>query len=441
MATSKKPEPQVVTSPEARKIIVPEDLAMKDAAKYCAAAAEAEEEIAPVMRTFPALPWSGAAALEDVLRSDYSATEYDTSRIECETSSGPRRIVWGVWEVHGLGRVVCDTDMVGRAMRFQVSVFAKRKHHNRAQELLKRVGDAIATSAFYGGSALMLVPNDEGRLNLYDPPKAVEVERVEACELILPSALHRAVEAEVLAPITRSDEVAEAGLPCRRGILLAGRPGTGKTLTARIAASEAMERGWSVWYLTDSRGIEAALETARLYAPAVLIVEDLDRSMGGDRDGATDRILNALDGLDRSSQVVMIATTNAADKLPAPLIRPGRMDSVLVFEEPDEEAAAKLLLLNLPEEVEDLGTAPAICAGMLPAAIAEVGRRARLHTLGGSVDATSLEDAARAVRSQHALLERAEDGERPTVPVLRVISASEDAPLGSTPVQAVRVLS
>ena len=70
MATSKKPEPQVVTSQEARKIIVPEDLAMKDAAKYCAAAAEAEEEIAPVMRTFPALPWSGAAALEDVLRSD-----------------------------------------------------------------------------------------------------------------------------------------------------------------------------------------------------------------------------------------------------------------------------------------------------------------------------------------------------------------------------------
>ena len=441
MATSKKPEPQVVTSPKARKIVVPEDLAMKDAAKYCAAAAEAEEEIAAVMRTYPALPWSGAAALEDVLRSDYSATEYDTSRIECETSSGPRRIVWGAWEVHGLGRVLCDTDMVGRAMRFQVVIHAKRKHHDRAQELLKRVGDAIATSAFYGGSALMLVPDDDGRLSLWDPPKAVEVERVAACELILPSAIHRAVEAEVLAPITRSDEVAEAGLPCRRGILLAGRPGTGKTLTARIAASEAMERGWSVWYLTDSRGIEAALETARLYAPAVLIVEDLDRSMGGDRDGATDRILNALDGLDRTAQVVMIATTNAADKLPAPLIRPGRMDSVLVFEEPDEEAAAKLLRLNLPDGVEDLGTAPATCAGMLPAAIAEVGRRARLHTLGGSGEATALEDAALAVRSQHALLERAEDSARPEAPVLRVIGAGDLMPSDADPVRMMRIQS
>jgi len=439
MSVSKKPEPQVVTSSEARRIIIPEDLAMVDAARYCSAAADAEEESAPVMRTYPALPWSGAAALEEVLTSDYSATEYDTARIECETSSGARRIVWGQWKVHGLGMVYCETDMVGRAMRFQVKINAKRKLHNRAHELLKRVGDAIASSTFYGGSALLLNPDSDGELNLYDPPKAVEVERVESSALILPSAIHRAVDAEVLAPIVKADEVAAAGLPSRRGILLAGRPGTGKTLTARIAASEAMERGWSVWYLTDSRGIEAALETARLYAPAVLIVEDLDRSMGGNRDASTDRILNALDGLDRSAQVVMIATTNAADKLPAALIRPGRMDSVLVFAEPDEEAAAKLLRLNLPADVEDLGKAPAICAGMLPAAIAEAARRARLHTLGGVVDATALEDASLAVRSQHALLERAEDADRPEVPVIRVLGAEEILPTGCKPARSVKV--
>ncbi|SDT12556.1 ATPase family associated with various cellular activities (AAA) [Paenibacillaceae bacterium GAS479] len=127
------------------------------------------------------------------------------------------------------------------------------------------------------------------------------------------------------------------GIAYRRGVLLYGKPGNGKTSLARSLAAHAEVPAicWQMTEHTSSESIREVFRSAEELAPMLLIVEDLEclssilRSV----------FLNELDGMHSREGIYLVATTNYPDQLdPALLGRPGRIDRAYEMTEPSTES-------------------------------------------------------------------------------------------------------
>ena len=170
-------------------------------------------------------------------------------------------------------------------------------------------------------------------------------------QLILPSATFDDVRRQVVGVARNSARLRAAGQHLKRGILLYGPPGVGKTHSVRYLISELV--GTTVVELTGEtlHGIREACSVARALQPAMIVVEDVDliaeeRSHYGGETPLLFTLLNEMDGLDEDADVVFMLTTNRADLLePALASRPGRVDQAVHIELPDRESRRRLVEL------------------------------------------------------------------------------------------------
>src|SRR5699024_3126646 len=133
-------------------------------------------------------------------------------------------------------------------------------------------------------------------------------------------------------------------IPYRRGILLYGNPGNGKTtLVKSIAGSvEAPVIYWQITEYTTSYSIDEVFEMANKMAPVILIVEDIDSMPTESRSV----FLNALDGATTKEGIFLIGTTNYPEKIdPALINRAGRFDRAYEIKQPNT-VMRKLYLQN-----------------------------------------------------------------------------------------------
>jgi len=142
-----------------------------------------------------------------------------------------------------------------------------------------------------------------------------------------------------------------AGQHLKRGLLLYGPPGVGKTHTVRYLTSQLTETTIVLLAGDTLHLIGAACSVARTLQPAMIVVEDVDL-IAEDRDmyeGSSPvlfQLLNEMDGLAEDADVVFLLTTNRADLLePALAQRPGRVDQAVSVEMPDREARRRLFAL------------------------------------------------------------------------------------------------
>ncbi|MDT4979204.1 MAG: cell division protease FtsH [Pseudonocardiales bacterium] len=154
------------------------------------------------------------------------------------------------------------------------------------------------------------------------------------------------------------------GATVPRGVLLAGLPGTGKTLLARAVAGEA---GVPFFSASASEFIEMIVgvgasrvrklfDEARKVAPAIIFLDEIDaigRARGGNALGGNDereqtlnQILTEMDGFTGREGVIVIAATNRADVLDPALLRPGRFDRVVQVSAPDTVGRAEILRVH-----------------------------------------------------------------------------------------------
>ena len=146
----------------------------------------------------------------------------------------------------------------------------------------------------------------------------------------------------------------ENGLRIPRGLILCGAPGIGKTVLARSIA----DKGIHLEEVQASQGrgkkaqeeIQEAFRVAKMSAPSVLILDELDKSFGGGmelltggRDNFTKVLLQELDSIDEFSPVLVVATCNEIEPISGALLRSGRFDRILKMDIPDAETRLKIL--------------------------------------------------------------------------------------------------
>lgn len=178
-------------------------------------------------------------------------------------------------------------------------------------------------------------------------------------DLILPEHVLATIDRQVVGVAEHRDALLAARQHLKRGLLLYGPPGVGKTHTVRYLMSRLTDTT-IVLLSGDALGlIGQACSVARSLQPAMIVVEDVDliaedRGMHPGRHPLLFSLLNEMDGLAEEADVVFLLTTNRADLLePALASRPGRVDQAVELLHPDTEARRRLFALYRCELVVD----------------------------------------------------------------------------------------
>jgi ATP-dependent 26S proteasome regulatory subunit len=188
-----------------------------------------------------------------------------------------------------------------------------------------------------------------------------EVQKVNWRDLKGVDGVIRELEAKIALPFENDALTAELKLKPKRGVLLAGPPGTGKTTIGRALAHRLKSR----FFLIDGtmvsgsydfqEEVEKIFEAAKRNAPSVVFIDDADVIFENDGDRGLYRyLLTVLDGLESESaaRVCVMMTAMNAGALPAALLRSGRVELWLETRLPDAPARASILenlLAGLPE--------------------------------------------------------------------------------------------
>jgi len=165
--------------------------------------------------------------------------------------------------------------------------------------------------------------------------------------VVLEATARRMVRSDFELFFEREDWFRQHNLPYRRGYLLWGNPGNGKTAAIRVMAAHPHIRPYAL-DLSDmeekSLNVHRLFEKASENTPALVILEDLDRAFPTEGKRTRERsvsfqtLLNCLDGVGTQDGIIVVATANDPTCLdPAILKRPGRFDRVVHFRNPNAD--------------------------------------------------------------------------------------------------------
>jgi ATP-dependent 26S proteasome regulatory subunit len=254
-----------------------------------------------------------------------------------------------------------------------------------AEAVIADLRDLMHEHNVYRGRVLELAPRhfhaDEGA-----PLTVRSLPDIPREGIVLPAGVLEVIERQAFGIARHAERLRASGRHLRRGLLLHGPPGVGKTLTVMHLASRMPER--TVVLLTgNSFGtVSASVDLATALQPAMVVIEDVDLVALERSHMPTNTILfellNAMDGLDHDHDVLFVLTTNRVELLePALASRPGRVDQAVELPLPDAAGRRRLVELygsGLGLTLRDDAPIVDELDGTSPAFIRELLRRAAL---------------------------------------------------------------
>ena len=159
----------------------------------------------------------------------------------------------------------------------------------------------------------------------------------------------------------------QLGAKIPSGVLLAGDPGTGKTLMARAVAGEANVPFFSIsgsefaemFVGVGASRVRDLFNKAKKNAPSIIFIDEIDavahkrdaRGGAGREDEQTlNQILVEMDGFDNETGIIVIAATNRVDMLDKALLRPGRFDRHINVTLPERKDRLEILNLHFKDK-------------------------------------------------------------------------------------------
>ena len=171
-------------------------------------------------------------------------------------------------------------------------------------------------------------------------------------DVILPASTKSELQLNVDSLINNIDIYKKNNIKFKRGLILKGLPGTGKTLIGKVICNSA--KCTFLWvtprFLERSSHIKSVCEMARQLSPTVLFLEDIDlysEDRGSVRNAPLlGELMNQLDGIIENHFIIVIATTNRVDEIEVAVrSRPGRFDRILDIALPTYEGRLRMLKL------------------------------------------------------------------------------------------------
>ena len=416
---------------------IPQDMDTETAIETLYAYKDEQNAEVGISEIIDAFPFDGAWAMMKAMRDLYGWVK----AVPTPTFFGPEpprmvgidigfgqqgRVIWGSFRIPNIeGRFECGLGNFEGRRVFSINGNTLRKHEPDIQSLVDKTKWYVEHESIYKGQPVMLVANEDGDIDWGRPPKFVDTSKTDVASLIFSDELMTQIETNIFVPIEKTETCRALGIPLKRGVLLEGPYGTGKTLTATITAKKAQENGWTFIMVNHPGALPSVIEVARLYQPCVVFAEDIDRVMSGaQRDVSMDFILNTIDGIhSKDAEIIVVLTTNHIERINRAMLRPGRIDAALSITPPDAEAVERMLRYyagDMVAEDADLSEAGEILDGEVPAVIREVVERGKLYAIRelesptGVIEQISgkvLADAARGMRTHLDFLR--EPDERP----------------------------
>lgn len=405
---------------EGTQIILPPGMTYKEGREWLQRKEDADEKEIAIFEIVDAIPLEGAYAFKRALDRIYGFTALVNTpgffgdnppvMIGVEVEAGvTAQVPWGRLSVPNVaGYFETGITQKDGSFKFVIQGKTKQKCKEKVSELAALTRQIAKEESIYKGKAIRVkFPTqeqvDDGSVGPLDnQPKFLVLDHVVEADLIFPQDVQDLVETAIFVPIEKRERCQAEGVPFKRGILLEGPWGTGKTLTADVTAKKATRHGITFIYLENVKDLEQGLRFAALYAPAVVFAEDIDQVGKDDRhddESPLNTILNTLDGVDmKNSEIMAVLTTNYINDIEQGLLRPGRIDAVIPVRPPDAVAASKLVALYARGRLEagiDLTLVGRKLSGQIPAVIREVVERSKLEAIGRLKDGEALVLTAR----------------------------------------------
>jgi len=414
---------------EGSRMVLPVGMDYTEAIKALKKRQEQDEQTVKFSSVIKAFPSDGAVALQKALRQKYGWVNLEPK----QSWWGPEKpelipvdisydeaiqVPWGNFTVPNIsGRLSTDWENHDGLPQFVIRASIRRADQKIFEEIVDLTKQIVSQDSIYKGQAIKLsFRDDDGDLVTFSPefcPKFMDLKAFDPTELVLPQDAADGIQINLWNPIVHSDFCRLNKMPLKRGVLLEGGFGTGKTLTAFQTAQLCVDNGWTFILLDDVRDIHQALSFARFYEPCVIFAEDVDKAVSGSRTNEVNRIFNTIDGIEsKGHEIMTVLTTNLVGNINPGFIRPGRIDAVITVGPPDDQAIVRLVRRycqdrNRNPMVDESVTDEEIVEAMAPvkganaAFIREVVERSKLAAISHCDGAIAIkaEDLSKAAKS------------------------------------------
>ncbi|MCQ2079149.1 MAG: CDC48 family AAA ATPase [archaeon] len=175
---------------------------------------------------------------------------------------------------------------------------------------------------------------------------------------------------ETLLPGEDRKDFERLGISPGKGLLLYGPPGTGKTMIAKAVANESganfiLVNGPEIaskWLGESEQAIRKIFKRAKQMAPTIIFFDEIDSiapKRGSENNESWERVvaqmLTSMDGVEQLNNVLVMAATNRPDMIDPALLRPGRIDRMILVGKPNRVARLSILGVhtkNMPLEAD-----------------------------------------------------------------------------------------